>query len=71
MRMANIMNYKLLLYVFNIMLSIYALSGINFNILMKKNKDIESRILVMIFAFIISYLLTNFIYDFLKVSAII
>lgn len=65
------MNYKLLLYVFNIMLCIYALSGINFNAFIKTNKIIECRILVMIIGFILAYLFTNFIFDFLEVSTII
>lgn len=65
------MNYKMLLYVFNTLLCIYALSGINFNKIMKTNKIIESRIFVMIFSFVLAYLLTNFIFDFLEVSAII
>ncbi len=64
------MNYKLLLYVFNIMAIFYVLSGINFNNLFKKNKVIESRLFVMILGFILAYLLTNFVFDFLNVSAI-
>ncbi len=65
------MNYKLFLYVFNIMLSLYALSGINFNNIIKTNKIVEVRLLVLIMGFILAYLLTNFIFDFLNVSAII
>ena len=65
------MNYKLLLYCFNIMLCLYALSGINFNGMFKTNKIIESRLLVIITSFIFAYLLTNFIIDFLSVSTII
>lgn len=65
------MNYKLLLYIFDIMLCIYVLSGINFNSIMKSNKILESRIFVMIIGFILAYLLTNFIFDFLEISAII
>lgn len=64
------MNYKMMLYVFNILLSIYALSGIHFERIMKTNKIMESRILVMILAFVLAYLLTNFIFNFLEVSAI-
>lgn len=65
------MNYKMLLYVFNTLLCIYALSGVNFNKIMKANKIIESRILVMILGFSLAYLLTNFIFNFLEVSIII
>ena len=64
------MNYKILLYVFDIMLMIYVLNGMNLNGLFKANKVIESRLFVMIIAFILAYLLTNFIFDFLSVSAI-
>lgn len=65
------MNYKVLLYIFNIMLCLYALSGIKFEQFIKANKIVESRILVLIMGFIMAYLLTGFIFDFLKVSAII
>ncbi len=61
------MNSKVYLYVFFVMLSAYALSGVNFDKWMKKNKIWESRILVMILSFALGYLLTNFIYDFLEV----
>lgn len=66
--MANIMNYKLLIYIFNIMLCMFSLSGIHFEKIIKKGRIWEARILVMIFALILAYLLTNFIFDFLSVS---
>ncbi len=65
------MNYKLFLYVFNIMLCIYVLNSLNINNIFKTNKVVESRIFIMIIAFIMAYLLTNFIFDFLEISAII
>lgn len=65
------MNYKLLIYVFNVMLCIFALSGVNFNAIMKTNKIAESKILVMVLGFSLAYLLTNFIFDFLEISMII
>jgi uncharacterized integral membrane protein (TIGR02327 family) len=60
------MNIKVYLYVIFTGLSIFALSGINFNNIVKKNKVIESRILVMLLAFALGYLLTNFVYDFVN-----
>ena len=65
------MPYKIYLYVIFVMLSTYALSGINFDKIMKKNKPIEARILVIIFSFIIGYLLTNFVTDFLSITKIV
>ncbi len=65
------MNYKLFVYVFNIMLCLYALSSIHFEKMIKKEKVVETRILVIILGLILAYLLTNFIFDFLEFSKII
>jgi len=70
MKMENIMNYKVYLYVINVLLATYALSGINFDKLMKNNHHIEARIMVILLSFILGYLITNFIVDFLAVSKI-
>ena len=65
------MNYKVYLYVIFTMLSAFALSGINFDKIIKKNKALEARIIVMLLSFIMGYLVTNFIADFLQVTRII
>lgn len=65
------MNLKLYFYVFFVMMSAYALTGVNFDALMKKNKIWEARILVIILSLVIGYLLTNFVYDFFSLSKII
>ena len=70
MKMVNIMNYKLYLYIFFVLLSAFALSGVNFEKFIKKNKVWEARILMLICSFISGYLLTNFIVDFLEFSKI-
>ena len=48
------------------MLSAYALSGLNFDAFIKKNKAIEARALVIVLSMALSYLVTNFIADFLS-----
>jgi len=65
------MNYKAYLYVITVLLSAYALSGVNFDNFIKKNKALEARILVIITSLITGYLLTNFITDFFNVSSLI
>ena len=60
------MNYKILLYAFFLLLSVFVLSGVNFNGIMKKNKEIEAHLLVIVLSISISYLLTNFVWDFLN-----
>lgn len=71
MKMANIMNYKAYIYVITLFLSIFALSGVNFDSFIKQNKALEARILVILLSVATSYLVTNFITDFISVTTII
>lgn len=70
MKMVNIMNYKIYLYIIFVFLSAFALSSLNFEKFIKKKKVLETRILLVILSFISGYLLTNFIVDFLEFSQI-
>ncbi len=65
------MNYKAYIYVVTLLMSIYALSGVNFDRFIKTNKAIEARLLVILISLATSYLVTNFITDFINVSSII
>lgn len=65
------MNIKVYFYVFFVMLSAYALTGVNFDKWMKKNKIWEAKILVITISLIMGYLLTNFIFDFFSISKLI
>lgn len=65
------MNYKAYIYIITLVLSIFALSGINFDSFIRKNKAIEARIIVILLSICTSYLVTNFITDFINVSTII
>ncbi len=65
------MSIKALLYVLFSLISAYILSSINYNNFFKKNKIIESRIFIILLSFIMSYLITNFIVDFLSSSQIL
>ena len=62
------MNYKIYLYVFFTFLSIFSFSSLDFSKILRSNKDLEAKILVFILSFAFSYLLTNFIYDFINCS---
>ena len=61
------MDIKIYIYVITLLLSAYAISGINFDTFLKKNKPIEARVLVIILSIACSYLVTNFITDFLQI----
>lgn len=65
------MNYKAYIYIITLVLSIFALTGVNFDSFIRKNKVIEARIIVILLSICSSYLITNFITDFLNVSTII
>jgi uncharacterized membrane protein YwzB len=64
------MNYKIYLYVFFTFLCIYVFSALDFSKIIRPNKTLEAKILVFILSFAFSYLLTNFIYDFINCSSI-
>lgn len=60
------MDFKVYLYVFFTMMSVFILNGVNFNGIMKKGKEIEAKLLVLVLSFALSYLLTNFVLDFIS-----
>ncbi len=69
--MENIFNIEVLLYAIFIMISSIGLSSLNFNNMFKKNKVVESRILIVIFSVVLGYLTANFVIDFLDLASIL
>ena len=65
------MNYKAYIYIITMLLSVFTLSGVNFDKIFRTNKVIESRVLVIILSITLSYITTNFITDFINVSSLI
>jgi len=65
------MSIKIYLYIITTMISAYSLTGINFDKFWRSKKNIEARVFIIILSLIMSYLLTNFIVDFLTNSKII
>ena len=59
------MDYKIYLYIFFSILSAFALSGINFEKIIRKNRIWETRILVLLLSLVMGYLVTNFVLEFL------
>lgn len=62
---------KALLYVLFTLISAYILSSINYNNFFKKNKIIEAKIFIILLSLIMSYLITNFVVDFISSSSIL
>lgn len=64
------MSIRLLVYAAAVLTSTFAVSGINFNGLIKTNHVWEARFLAIILICCFSYILTNFIYDVVDITAI-
>lgn len=60
------MGIKVYLYVIFVLLSAYALSGVNYDGFIKKNHVLEARVLTILLSIALGYLVTNFVVDFLK-----
>ena len=56
---------KFILYIIVIPLVIYAMDSININKIFKKDKIYQARIFYILLVFSMSYLICNFLYDFL------
>ena len=65
------MNYKTYIYIVSVLLSTFALSGINFTNFFKKNKEIEAKIFVILIVIALGYLVGSFVITFIECSKII
>ena len=63
--------YKSAIYIISVLLSVFALSGINFNDFFKKDHVWEARIFIVVVSFALGYLLASFLISFMEVSRII
>ncbi len=64
-------NYKVFIYIVVTMVTVFALSGINFNNFFKKDRIVEAKIFIVLITLSLSYLATNFIINFLEISKIV
>lgn len=65
------MNFKTYIYIVSVLLSTFAVSGINFNNLFRKNKVVEARVLIVLLVLALGYLVGSFIITFIECSKII
>lgn len=60
--------FKLLIYVISLIIVVFALSGINFNPIFKKNHVFEARLFLLVLALSLTYLLANTIIDLTSIN---
>lgn len=58
---------KFILYLLVLPLVIFTMDSININAIFKKNKVVQAKIVYILLVFALSYLVCNFIYDFLYI----
>ena len=56
---------KVILYIFTLIMTIWAMDGLDLNRFFKQNRVYQARLIYLMLAMGISYLTTNFIYDFI------
>ena len=61
----NIM-VKTIFYIIIAVITLWALDSVRLNEIFKKNRVIESRVIYLFITLSLSYLVVNFIYDFLR-----
>ncbi|MBO4245649.1 MAG: DUF1146 domain-containing protein [Bacilli bacterium] len=65
------MNYKIIVYAITILVSTFVVSGLNINNIFKKNHHIESKLFIISLILIMSYLLSNLIFDIIDIIGVI
>ena len=61
---------KFIIYILSILVSIFIVSGINFNNFFKKNHIWEARLFIVVISLITGYLLASFIISFMDITII-
>jgi uncharacterized integral membrane protein (TIGR02327 family) len=65
------MTIKTILYIFTVPLSIWALDALNIEGKFKKNRYYQARLLYIMIALSLSYMVVNFFFDFYTYSKIL
>ena len=55
---------KAIIYIITLILTIWALDGVDLNKIFKQSRIYQARIIYLFIAISLSYLVTNFLYDF-------
>ena len=71
MKMENIMDYRVVVYIIVTFAVTFAMSGLNINSIFKKGHVIEARVTVALLIMAVAELVSSFIINFLEVSKII
>lgn len=56
---------KFAVYVLSAIIVIWSIDAVNINVIFKKNKVYQARVFYLVLIFVLTYLLSSFLYDFI------
>ena len=59
---------KFLVYILSLVIVIWSMDSVNLNVIYKKNKVIQARVFYIVLLLVLTYLLANFLYDFVYIK---
>ena len=59
---------KFAIYLLSTIIVIWSMDGVNINAIFKKNKIIQARVFYIVLVLVLTYLLANFLYDFIYIK---
>ena len=62
------MSYKIYIYALMLFVSVFAVSGINFDGIIKKNRIFEAKLLVVLLIMTLTYLSSNLVISFIELT---
>ena len=62
--MENIM-VKFAVYILSAIIVVWSFDAVNINSIFKKNKVLQARVFYLVLIFVLTYLLSSFLYDFI------
>lgn len=71
MRMENMMNYKLIVYILSVLFTTFGVCSLDLNRFFKQGRVIEANVFALLSILAISELVSSFIINFMEVSKIL
>lgn len=66
MKMENIMDYRVFIYIIMLFITMFCLSGINYTGFFKTKHELEAKLFILITSLGISYIASQFIINFIE-----
>ena len=65
------MNFEIFLYLISTIIVLWGMDSLNINGIFRKNRELQAKVIYIIIALALIYLLKSFMYDFINLTKII